>query len=183
MKDITHHEDFLTQHSISLSPEQTDRLSSAGWMAKINLLTSPSPNTRFGREKKKSIRNIVSPSGLVQSGPAVVEIDHPLQRDIAPQPALRLLSGYFLTCLAFRRPTVVPGYKHGRSRLYERGHAKHNSPRNSRNADPGLVWGRQFVLTSASRNADEKRYHQQLILRYLPTKPRNFFPCHFLSYL
>lgn len=53
MKDITHHEDFLTQHSISLSPEQTDRLSSPGWMAKINLLTSPSPNTRFGWKKCK----------------------------------------------------------------------------------------------------------------------------------
>lgn len=99
---------------------------------------------------------MVSPSSLVQSGPAVVEIKHPLRRDVAPRPAFRLLSGYFLPCLAFSRANVVPGYKHCSGRLYERGgHADHNSylitgAQNSRNAEPGFVTIRQFVLTSAS---------------------------------
>lgn len=36
------------RHSISLPLSQTDHLSSPGWMDKINSLTSPSLNTRFG---------------------------------------------------------------------------------------------------------------------------------------
>lgn len=62
------------------------------------------------------------------------------------------------------------------------GHTEHNSylitgTQNSRNDDPGLVCGRQLVLTCTScrielpDNTDEKCYHQQLNLHYSPTKP------------
>lgn len=86
---------FSTRRSISLPLEQTDRLSSPGWMAKINLLTSPSPNTRFGW---KSVRNIVSPLSLVQCRPAVMVINHPLQH---PDPADLLTDSLFTPLLLF----------------------------------------------------------------------------------